>query len=85
MGDQILYYLKGLCLVALIAIGLLVSSLIGANNIVLYIAIGFVAVYGVVELVATLQATFRGSSYAVDLQTVFFVVAAGYIVMNYLI
>lgn len=85
MGDQILYYIKGLFLVALIAVGLWVSSLIGVNSIVLYIAVGLVAIYGVVEIVSILQATFRGSSYIVDLQTVFSVVAAGYIVMNYLL
>jgi hypothetical protein len=85
MGDQILYYIKGLFLVALIAVGLWISSLIGANSIVLYIAIGLFAIYGVVEVVSVLQTTIRGSSYAVDLRTVFSVVAAGYIVMNYLL
>lgn len=85
MSDNVAYMVKLLCFALMIWAGLAISLLIGPQTAVLLGAVALLCVYGSMEVLSMLALVFQGAGYNFDSSSVITYIAAGYVVINYLI
>lgn len=85
MSDDVVYMVKLFSFALMIWAGLAISMWIGPQTTVLLGAVALLCVYGSMEVLSMLALITQGVSYSFDLSSVFAYIAAGYVVINYLI
>lgn len=85
MSDDAIYIIKLTSFALMIWAGLAISMWIGPQTAVLLGAVALLCVFGSMEVLAMLALIFKGVGYSFDTSSVIAYIAAGYVVINYLI